>query len=126
DVNGFALGGEAITVSGAGVGGNGAIINLGAQQTAALRFVTLAGNTTLGGAAQWNPSGNSNRWDIRGTNTGIVSATLSTGGSPFKLTKTGGNQISMVAVSVDPALGDIDVQSGLMGWETVTTSMGNP
>src|SRR5205823_4849217 len=51
---------------------------------------------------------------------------LMTGGHPYKLIKTGGNQISMVAVSVDPMLGDIDIQQGLMGWETVTSSMGNP
>jgi autotransporter-associated beta strand protein len=51
---------------------------------------------------------------------------LSTGGHPYKLTKVGSNQVSIVAISVDPQLGDVDIQQGLMGWETVTTSMGNP
>jgi len=51
---------------------------------------------------------------------------LSTGGHPYKLIKTGGNQISIVAADVDPALGDVDIQQGLMGWETVTSGMGNP
>jgi autotransporter-associated beta strand protein len=51
---------------------------------------------------------------------------LSTGGHPYKLIKTGGNQVSLVAVCVDPELGDIDIQQGLMGWETATSSMGNP
>ena len=58
------------------------------------------------------------RWDIRGTNNNVVSATLSTGGHPYNLIKTGSNQISMVAVSVDPQLANVDIQQGMMGWET--------
>ncbi|MDE3100193.1 MAG: NPCBM/NEW2 domain-containing protein, partial [Verrucomicrobiota bacterium] len=42
DVNGISLSGSPIIVSGAGVGGNGAIVNSGPQQTAALRNVTMA------------------------------------------------------------------------------------
>ncbi len=127
DVNGFNLTGETVTVSGSGAGGNGAISSSGGQQTLALRNVTLAGDTTFGGAGPWNPSNNQNRWDIRAaSNSSTNGCTLSTGGHPYKLTKTGGNQISMVAADVDPALGDIDIQQGLMGWETVTSSMGNP
>ncbi len=127
DVNGFNLTGEAVTVSAAGVGVNGAIISGGGQQTYALRNVTLAGDTTFGGVGPWNPSANINRWDIRAaSNSSTNGCTLSTGGHPYKLTKTGGNQISLVAVNMDPALGDIDIQQGLMGWETVTSSMGNP
>ncbi|HUB86732.1 MAG TPA: NPCBM/NEW2 domain-containing protein, partial [Verrucomicrobiae bacterium] len=127
DVNGLILTGEVVTVSGCGVGGNGAIVNSGAQQTYALRNVTLTGDTAIGGTGPFNPSGNTNRWDIRAaSNSATNGCTLSTGGHPYKLIKTGTNQISLVAVDVDPALGDIDIQHGLMGWETATASMGNP
>src|SRR5262249_39971836 len=33
--------------------------------------------------------------------------------------------VSLVGVMVDPALGDIDIQGGDLGFETTTTSMGN-
>ena len=110
DVNASNLGAEPVNVSGTGDGGNGAIVNSGAQQVNALRYVTLLGDTTFGG---------SGRWDIRGT------SGLNTGGNPYKLTKTGVNQISLVGVSVDPALGDVDVLQGILGIETTTTGLGN-
>ena len=93
-----------------GDGGNGAIINSGAQQINALRYVTLLGNTTFGGSA---------RWDIRGA------SELSTGGNPYKLTKLGANQVSLTGVTVDPALGDVEVQQGIFSVETTTTGLGN-
>lgn len=111
--NALNLGLEPITVSGAGVFSQGAIINSGslAQQNA-VRVVTLAGDTTFGG---------SGRWDIRGTG-----ATLSTGGQPYNITKIGANQVSLVGVAVDSALGNIDVQGGIFSIETTTTSAGDP
>jgi alpha-galactosidase len=128
DVNALVLTGAVITVSGAGNGnGSGAIFNTGGQQTLCLRSVTLLGDTTIGGTNLWNPNNNVNRWDIRAaSNSSTNGCYLSTGNHPYKLTKTGGNQISMVAVCVDTNLGDIDIQQGLMGWETATTTMGNP
>ncbi len=114
DINGINLTSEPVLVSGAGVGGNGAVINSGAQQTSGLRTVTLLGDTTFGGTG---------RWDIR--NTG-GSASLSTSGHALKVTKVGGNQFSLVGANVDPALGDIQVQSGILSVETSTTSLGNP
>lgn len=127
DLNGTNLTAEAVTVSGWGVSSNGAVVNTGSQQTSGLRNVTLAGDTAFGGASQWNPSANVNRWDIRAASTSSTNGcSLSTGGKPYKLVKTGGNQISMVAVCVDTNLGEIDIQQGLMGWETVTSGMGNP
>src|SRR4030095_12129311 len=65
--------------------------------------------------------GGSGRWDIRG-----AGAALTTLSPDYVLTKTGGNQVSFVGVAVDPTLGDIDIQGGLLGFETTTTSMGNP
>jgi autotransporter-associated beta strand protein len=115
DINGINLGGEPITVSGAGVSGNGAIVNNGAQQISALRTVTLAGDTTFGGP---------NRWDIR--NTGGA-ASLNTGGNPFKIIKVGTNQVSLVGVAtIDFALGDIDIREGTFAVQTSTTQVGDP
>ncbi len=112
DLNGFAVGTEPISVQGTGLNNAGAIINNGASQTTALSNLTLTGDTTLGG---------SGRWDIRGTN-----ATLSTGGSPFNLTKTGANQISFVATTIDPALANITINNGILAFQTSTSSMGDP
>lgn len=114
DVNAQILTSDSFSVSGAGVGGNGAIINSGGPQNYALRTVTLQGDTTFGGTG---------RWDIR--NSG-GSASLSTSGQPCKLTKIGANQISLVGANVDSALGDIEVRSGLLSVETSTTGLGNP
>jgi autotransporter-associated beta strand protein len=112
DVNGQNLGYEQIIVSGAGVGGNGAIVNSGASQSQALRNVTLQGDTSFGGSA---------RWDIRG-----APASLLTGGQPYKITKVGANQVSLVAVTnIDPALGDIDVQQGIFAVQTSTAQLGD-
>ena len=127
DVNAQNLTGESVTVSGAGAGSQGAIVNSSGQQTSALRKVTLAGDTTIGGTGPWNPTANINRWDIRAASTSSTNGcSLSTGGHPYKLTKVGSNQISLVAVCVDTNLGDIDIQEGLVGWEKATSSMGNP
>ncbi|MGH7952072.1 MAG: beta strand repeat-containing protein, partial [Limisphaerales bacterium] len=111
DVNGQTLTTEPVIVSGAGVGGLGAIINSGADNINALGNVTLAGNTTFGGTG---------RWDIRGG-----AGTLSTSGQPYTLTKIGTNQVSLVGVNVDGSLGDINVQSGLLSIETTTSGLGN-
>jgi autotransporter-associated beta strand protein len=113
DVNSQNLSTEPVTVSGAGVGGNGAIINSGPQQTTALKLVTLAGDVTFGGIG---------RWDIRGG-----SASLLTSGKPWNITKVGTNQVSLVAVNpIDSALGDIDIQQGMFAIQTSTTQVGDP
>src|SRR5690606_38707595 len=61
DLNGLSLGAETIIAQGNGLGNAGAIVNSGSSQNNALRFVTLAGNTSFGGI---------NRWDIRANSTG--------------------------------------------------------
>src|SRR5262249_40950510 len=102
-----------IKVSGSGVTNGGAIINTaGVSQQNAVTNVTLLGDTTFGGIGNWNDANNSGRWDIRG-----ATSQLSTGGNPFKITKVGSNQVSLVNVTVDPALGDIDVQGGRFSYE---------
>lgn len=118
DLNGFSLGAESMSVSGVGSRSNGVIISTaGTPQFNALQSVTLAGDTTFGG---------SGRWDIRSANNTTASAILSTGGNPYNLTKVGSNQISLGAVNIDAALGNIDIRQGVMSFENATTSMGNP
>jgi autotransporter-associated beta strand protein len=118
DVNGNNLVAEPVTVSGGGVTNGGAIVNRGTAQTSALRNVTLASATTFGGTA---------RWDIRAASTSSTNGcSLASGGQPFKITKVGPNQVSLVAVSVDPALGDVDIQEGVFAVQTVTSQLGNP
>jgi autotransporter-associated beta strand protein len=111
DVGGQTLNTYPVVVSGTGVGGNGAIINSVADTTTAMGNVTLANNTTFGGTR---------RWDIRGG-----AAQLLTGGNAYNLTKKGTNQISLVGVTVDGNLGDINVQSGTFSVETTTSGLGN-
>lgn len=123
DVNGFNLGAVPVTVSGAGTGGQGAIVNNSGNPAFIgpnLAFVTLAGDTTFGGTG---------RWDLRspGSTTGDPStAGLITGGQPFNLTKVGTNAVNIVTVAVDPALANIDIQQGVLSWEGNTTGMGDP
>jgi autotransporter-associated beta strand protein len=87
-------------------------VNSGAVQSNALRFVTLAGHTTVGGTG---------RWDIRADPT----AELSTGGNSYNLTKVGANQVSVVGAAVDAALGDINVAAGILSME-LAAGAGDP
>ncbi len=113
DVDGQDLGAELVLAQGTGIAGGGAIVNSGAAQINALQFLTLQGNTTVGGP---------NRWDVRSAVTSDPSqGTLSTGGAAFDLTKVGTNQFSLVGITVDPALRNIDVQQGLLDIEVATT-----
>ncbi|HEY7087900.1 MAG TPA: autotransporter-associated beta strand repeat-containing protein, partial [Tepidisphaeraceae bacterium] len=111
DINGFNLTTEPVSVQGSGIGGAGAIVNAGPQQSSALTKVTLTGDTTLGGTG---------RWDVRGSG-----ASLSTGGNAYNLTKTGSNQISFVATAVDAALANITISQGVLAFQTSTSSMGD-
>src|SRR5262249_44453476 len=109
DVNDFDLGGDQIFVVGDGVGANGAIVNNGGGTTLNLHRVTLTGPTSFGG---------SGRWDIRQTN--VTTELLDLAG--FKLTKVGGNQVSVVNVDITP--GDIDINGGILSIEDTATVAG--
>jgi autotransporter-associated beta strand protein len=114
DINAINLGDEQVTVAGNGVGGNGAIVNASTTgQNNALRFVTLTGNSIFGGAG---------RWDIRTNGVAPLNASLNTGGNSYSLTKVGANQVSLVDVAVDPALGDINVNAGTFSAEIGTAA----
>ncbi|HWC60755.1 MAG TPA: autotransporter-associated beta strand repeat-containing protein [Verrucomicrobiae bacterium] len=115
DLNGQSLGTESITVGGVGVGTNGAIVNNGAAQQNALQNVTLTGDTTFGGTG---------RWDIRSSTP--FGATLSANGSPYNLTKTGTNPVWLVNVNFDPAIFNVNIQAGLLGYQDSTTGLGDP
>ncbi len=108
DVGGQSIGAEPVVVSGAGVGGNGVVVNSGASQLNALLNVTLTGNTTFGGT---------NRWDIRGTGAQI----LGDGNGYYNITKIGTNQVSLVDTFVDSTVSNIFVQAGMLGIETTTS-----
>jgi fibronectin-binding autotransporter adhesin len=98
--------GEHVTISGAGVGGNGAIINSGADQNNGIRFITLAGNSSVG-------AGSPGRWDIRGpVGSGSFSGGLFLNG--FTLTKLGVGKISLVD-SIITNSGSLVLSNGTMG-----------
>lgn len=90
----------AVTISGTGTDGSGAIINTGADHTNGFGSLTLAANATIGG---------SGRWDIRPITAG--SALVYLGG--FTLTKTGSNIIGLIDGSM-PSDGSIDVNQGIL------------
>ncbi len=115
DLNGQNLGTESVSVSGIGVATNGAIINTGASQQNALQNVTLNGDTTFGGTG---------RWDIRSSTT--LGANLLSGGNPYNLTKTGINQVWLVNVNFDPAISNVTVHAGLLGYQESTSGLGDP
>ena len=107
DVAGFNFGDEPIIVSGAGVGGAGAIVNSGATQGNAFDNVALAGDTVFGGP---------NRWDIDGIN--ASSTKLGLQGNGYNLTKVAANQVSVACYNPgfpwNTALGTIDSQAGIL------------
>jgi len=103
DISGRNLQYEPITVSGSGVGGNGAIINNGAAQQNATRWITLANDTIVAA---------NNRWDIRGTGgAGSFNGELNLNG--FTLTKLGAAQMSIVDSTATNA-GNIVAQGGIL------------
>ena len=114
DINGFSLGAEAVTATGAGADSLGAVVNSGTAQPNAIRSLSLSGNTTLGG---------NSRWDIR-LFSGV--GTLSSFGQPYVLTKTGPNTIGLADISVDAALGNLAILQGVLSIETGTAGLGNP
>jgi fibronectin-binding autotransporter adhesin len=127
DLVGLNLNALPVTVSGAGVNSNGAIVSFGAPLLSGssgigLTSITLAGDTTVGGSGPWDtdPVKNLGVW-------GINNGALSTGGSNYNLVKVGLNQFGLSgATTVDPALGNIDVQQGLLAFLGGVDSMGNP
>jgi fibronectin-binding autotransporter adhesin len=115
DINGQNLGGANIGFSGTGYTGVGALYNGGAAQPQAIRVLNLLGDATIGGSG------------LLGVNNGGGAASLSTGGNPYNLTKTGANQLTLQNfTSVDAALANIDIQQGIIEFSGLTPGMGDP
>jgi fibronectin-binding autotransporter adhesin len=110
DANGYASS-KSIVVAGSGVDGNGAIIDSGGAVYGLVGNITLAGDTTFG-----YPS----RWDLQNT--------LSTGGHAYNLTLVAsdpGTYFEWKNLSVDPALANINLNSGQLG-VVGSTTLGDP
>jgi fibronectin-binding autotransporter adhesin len=115
DIGGQALGAEVITIAGDGFNSQGALINSGGTQGTALRSLVLSSNASVGGTGQFS------------VNNSGGAGSLSSQGQPYKLTKVGPNQFGLQNLStVDPALGDIEVQQGTLEFNGLTASMGDP
>jgi fibronectin-binding autotransporter adhesin len=98
-------------IAGAGVDGNGVIVNNGTvSQQSAFQNINLTGDATFGGVS---------RWDIRG-NTSIIPQLNLNG---HKLTKTNANQVSIVSVVAND--GTIEIDGGLLSFESAST-VGGP
>jgi len=122
DVGGAELNEEAVSVSGGGVGGQGAITSsvtstgdfrpgvFTFNEFKNLRNVTLTGDTTFG-------ADENSRWDIR-TIDEDSPATLTGGG--FALTKEGAGTVSLTDIG-DPDVGDITVNNGTLVTQFTTT-----
>ena len=94
------FGTKKIDIAGAGVGGNGCIVNSGGfQQQNAFQNVVLGADATIGGA---------NRWDIRG-GTPLLDLAGHT------LTKTNVNHIAFVSAHITS--GNILIQQGTVSFE---------
>lgn len=108
DVNGLNVGSDTITISGAGFGGNGTIVNSGAQQINALQYVSLAADASIGGLV---------RWDVRAGTSPFVNLNGHT------LTKTGTNYVALVSTTVTNT-GDILVNRGTLAFSVNTLVSG--
>ena len=100
-----------ITVSGSGVGGNGAIINSSYETYNNNIVVTLAGDTTFGG---------SSRWDLAG-------GSVVTG--PHNLTikrSSSGGYGEWSGATINNDVGNIELAVGKLGLKNMGSSFGNP
>ena len=118
-----ASGTERITVSGSGIGGNGAIVSPAAIPTPfiGVRFLNLAGDTTLGFA---------NRWDV-GSNTSTVASALVGGGYTLNVLGTAAAAQASFNFLGETDLGDINVNLGAIAATNImylqgSTTLGRP
>ena len=106
--NSLNLGTEVITISGTGVGGNGALVNNSFNvQINAMRHLVLAGNASVGGLATWD-------FRVPGE---LLGGTVDMAGNT--LTKVGTNQVSFIASAFSNP-GHIVVSQGILGLHRAT------
>lgn len=98
----------AVTISGSGVGGGGAIINSGATHLSGFGSLTLAADATIGGTGQW---------DVRPITEGT--AVVDLGG--FTLTKTGTGKIGMADGTLSEP-GVIELNEGAIAFARMDVS----
>jgi autotransporter-associated beta strand protein len=125
------LGSEVFYVQGAGVGGNGAIVNnSGTSMTYSVRYIRLTGDTTIGGTARWDLRNDNNT--SGGANNGLYSdnpVTLT--GNGYALTKTGTNNIFFINLGytnlggVTVGQGELTIQGDNASTPTVLGSSSN-
>jgi autotransporter-associated beta strand protein len=95
------MGAEEFTISGSGIDGGGVIVNNGeSNQMSAVQRVLLAGDATFGGKK---------RWDVRG---GYIFF------NDHTLTKTGVNEVAIIAIPMYPGSGHLVANQGLLRLET--------
>lgn len=117
NVNGQNLGSEIVNIAGTGVGGLGALVNNGAEQQNALKYVRLTADATVGGTA---------RFDIRGPGSSAATELLDLAG--FTLTKTGtgsfvitqGTNVTNGNIAVNQGTFSIETNSIVQGTGTIT------
>ena len=124
DINGVNFSPETFSVSGAGVGGKGAVVNNGADQGDALALITMTGDTTFGGSG-----GRMDINNVSGTPGGLVSSPAG-----FKLTKVGVNALSLfnnygltagATKLFNNQIGEIEVKEGVLRVQCGTV-LGDP
>ena len=108
DMNAQNLGTEVISIAGTGVANAGAFMNSSeTTQINAIGRLVLLDNASIGGVG---------RWDLRNS-----TPTLNLNG--YTLTKVSPNYVALVAATVTPDAGAIDVSQGTLSIQT-TTKMG--
>jgi len=86
-------------IQGAGTDGTGVIVNNGLPQQAGFESISLGGDSTIGGSAEW---------DLRGGGASL-------GLNSFTLTKTGANIIRLVSANISS--GNIVINQGILSIE---------
>ena len=108
-----------INLSGAGVGGNGALVSSYvapgvSPNTSGPSVVNLAGSATIGVTS-------SNRFSLRN---GLH--TLNCPTNAYSLTKVGTGYVDLYTTLVSSNLGDVYVLGGILGYQGSCTGLGNP
>jgi hypothetical protein len=115
DFEGTSLtGNKPITISGAGVNGEGALFNSGGVQYDQVLDITLVGNTTFGSA-----SGGGSRWDLG-------DGSMLTG--PYKVTinNPNGGYGEWDSVTMATNVGDLELAQGSWGLKGLGSGLGDP
>ncbi len=115
-----------VTIAGSGSGGQGALVSNSGTGGAIHNGLTLTTNASIGGTPPWSfdPVQNVGLFNLSGTL--LASYTNASGGTNgYNLTKVGANEVQWAFSPGDPALGNIDVQSGMLYLQG-TSGLGNP